>query len=75
MEYLFGKDDILAKLRFKGLNYCNFTFLIITKFKTDRYLNNWNTKTEKIPNVTLKFFSHVRTRLLNTTWSNLRFNV
>ena len=50
-------------------------------FKTDRYLNNFQehlfgkTKTEKIPNVTSKFLSHVRTRLLNMTWSNLRFNV
>ena len=35
----------------------------------------WNTKTEKIANVTSKFLSHVRTRLLNMTWSNLRFNV
>ena len=33
------------------------------------------TKTEKIPNVTSKFLSHVRTRLLNMTWSNLRFNI
>ena len=41
MEYLFGKDDILAKLLFKGLKYHNFTFLIITNFKTDRYLNNF----------------------------------
>ena len=31
--------------------------------------------TEKIPNVTSKFLSHVRTRLLNMTWSNLRFSV
>ena len=30
---------------------------------------------EKIPNVTSKFLSHVRTRLLNVTWSNLRFSV
>ena len=58
-----------------------FTFLIITNFKTDRYLNKlsrtliWNSKTEKIPNVTSKFLFHVRTRLLNMTWSNLRFNV
>ena len=37
----FGKDEILIKLSFKGLNYHNFTFLIITNFKTDRYLNNF----------------------------------
>ena len=37
-------------------------------------VNIWNTKTEKIPNVTSKFLSHVRIRLLNMTWSNLRFN-
>ena len=41
MEYLSGKDDILAKLLFKGLNYHNFTFFIITNFKSDRYLNNF----------------------------------
>ena len=34
-----------------------------------------NFLTKKIPNVTSKFLSHVRTRLLNMTWSNLRFNV
>ena len=28
-------------------------------------------KTEKIPKVTSKFLFHVRTRLLNMTWSNL----
>ena len=32
-------------------------------------------KTEKTPNVTLKFLSHMKTRLLNMTWSNLGFNV
>ena len=37
----FGEDEILVKLRFEGLNYHNFTFLIITNFKTDRYLNNF----------------------------------
>ena len=58
-----------------------FTFLIMTDFKTDRYLNNftkkifWDTKTEKIPNVTSKFLSQVKTRLLNMAWSNLMFNV
>ena len=26
---------------FKGLNYHNFTFFIITNFKTDRYLTNF----------------------------------
>ena len=81
MENLFGKDEILVKTLIKGLNYHNFHIFIITNFKTDRYLNNfqekfiWNTKTEKIPSVTSKFLSHVRTRLLNMTWSNLRFNV
>ena len=38
---IFGKDEILVKLWFKGLNYHTFTFLIITNFKTDRYLNNF----------------------------------
>ena len=58
-----------------------FTFLITTNFKRERNHKQlsrtviWNTKTEKIQNVTPKFLSHVRTRLLNMTWSNLRFNV
>ena len=34
----------------------------------------WNTKTDNIPNVTSKFLSHARTRLLNMTWSNSRLN-
>ena len=34
----FGKDEILVKLWFKGLNYHIF---IITNFKRDRYLNNF----------------------------------
>ena len=38
---VFGKGEILVKLWFKGLNYHNFTFLIITNFETDRYLNNF----------------------------------
>ena len=48
-----------------------FTFLIVTNFKTDRYLNNFQEhlfgilNTEKILHVTSKFFSHVQTRLLN----------
>ena len=37
----FGEDEIFVKLRFKGLNYHIFTFLIITNFKTDRYVNNF----------------------------------
>ena len=37
----FGKDEILVKLRSKGLNYHNFHILIITNFKTDRYLKNF----------------------------------
>ena len=41
MEYFFGKDEILVKLWFKGLNYHNFHILIITNFETDRYLNNF----------------------------------
>ena len=45
----------------------------------DIYKDFWNDKDmfdkiEKISNVTSNFF-HVRTRLLNMTWSNLRFNV
>ena len=32
----------------------------------------WNINTEKIPNVTSKFLSHVRTRLLKMTWSNFQ---
>ena len=77
----FCKDEIFVKLCFIGLNYHNFTFFIITNLKTDRYVNNFQEhlfgtlKTEKIPNVTSKFLSQVRTRLLNMTWSNLRFSV
>ena len=37
----FGKDEILVKLCFIGLNYHNFHIFIITNFKTDRYLNNF----------------------------------
>ena len=33
------------------------------------------TKTEKISNLTSIFLSHMKTRLLIMTWSNLRFNV
>ena len=32
-------------------------------------------ETEKIPNVTSKFISNVKMRLLNMTWLNLKFNV
>ena len=35
----------------------------------------WDTKTEKILNVTSKVLSHVETKLLNMTLSNLRFDV
>ena len=42
MEYSFGKDEILVKLRFKDLNYHKFhIFFVITNFKTDGYLNNF----------------------------------
>ena len=41
MEYLFDKDEILVKLWFKDQNYHNSTFFIITNFKTNRYLNNF----------------------------------
>ena len=81
MEYFFGKGEILVKLWFKRLNYHNFTFLIITNFKTDRYLNNFQEqlfgilRLRKYQTSTSKFLSHVRTRLLNIIWSNLRFNV
>ena len=37
----FGEDEILVKLWFKGLNCHNFHIFIITNFKTDRYLNNF----------------------------------
>ena len=40
LEYFIGKDEILVKLWFKGLNYHNFHIFTITNFKTDRYLNN-----------------------------------
>ena len=32
-------------------------------------------ETDKIPDVTSKFLSHVKTRLLNMAWSNLRCSV
>ena len=35
------KDEILVKLSFKGLNYHNFHIFMITVFKTDTYLNNF----------------------------------
>ena len=38
---VFGKYEILVKLRFKGLNYHNFYIFIRTNFKIDRYLNNF----------------------------------
>ena len=41
MEYVFGKDEIFVKLCFISLNYHNFHILIITNFKTDRYVNNF----------------------------------
>ena len=53
-------------LNFSGGSKC------VTKWQ---FLRIWNSKTEKIPNVTSKFLSYVRTRLLNMTWSNLRFYV
>ena len=37
----FGKGEILVKHRFKGTIFTIFTFFIITNFKTDRYLNNF----------------------------------
>ena len=37
----FGKDEILIKLYLKAYIITIFTFFIITNFKTDRYLNNF----------------------------------
>ena len=77
----FGKDEILVKLWFKGLNYHNFHIFDHNYFKTDRYLNNFQKhlfgilRLRKYPTSPAKFLSHSRTRLLNMTWSNLRFNV
>ena len=34
-----------------------------------------DTKAEKIPNITTEYLFQVKIRLLNMTWSNLRFNV
>ena len=39
VEVFFGKDEILVKLWFKGLNYHN--FYIFDNIKTDRYLNSF----------------------------------
>ena len=50
-----------------------FTFLIITNFKTDKYLNNFQEhlfgilRLRKYKTSTSKFLSHVRTRLELTT--------
>ena len=72
-ESFFGKDEILVNFDFKAKNIIIFTLSITTNFKTDRCLNDfqrtsiWVTKTEKIPNATSKFHSHVKTRLLNMT--------
>ena len=41
VEVFFGKDEILVKLWFQGLNYHSFHIFNITNFKTDRYLNNF----------------------------------
>ena len=76
MKYFFYKGEILVKLRFKGQNYHNFTFFIITNFKTDRYLHNFQEHLFGILRLrkyqkSLQNFFHVRTRLLNMTWSNL----
>ena len=38
---IFGKDEILVNIGLKAQIITNFTFLIITNFKTDRYLNNF----------------------------------
>ena len=75
--FFFGKGEILVKLWFKGQNYHNFSFLIITNFI---YLNNFQEHLFGLLRLrkyqtSLQNFSHVRTRLLNMTWSNLRFNV
>ena len=40
VEVFFGKDEMLVKRWFTGLNFHNFHIFIITNFKTDRYLNN-----------------------------------
>ena len=77
---VFGKDEILVKLWFKGLIIAIFTFSIITNFKTDRYLNNFQEHLFGILRLrkyqtSLQNFFQVRTRLLNMIWSNLRFNV
>ena len=38
---IFGKDEIFVKLCFIGLSYHNFHIFIITNFKTDGYLINF----------------------------------
>ena len=49
--------------------------LPVTLKHRDLNIFHWDIKTEKIPNVTSKFLSYVKMRLLNMTWSNLRLNV
>ena len=56
------------------------TVLIITNFKTDRYLNNFQghlfglLKLRKYQ-MSLQNFPHLETKVLNMTWSNLTFSV
>ena len=45
----FGEDEILVKLRFKGLNYHNFYIFDQTSFKTDKNLNNFQEHIFGIP--------------------------
>ena len=80
--FLTNKQYVKDKLMQNETNLWS-TFLVKTKytnFKTDKYLNKFQEDLSGILRLrkyqtSLQNFSQVRTRLLNMTWSNLRFNV
>ena len=43
MEYLFGKDEILVKLLFKGLNYHNYHIFSIISINISPLLKKYST--------------------------------
>ena len=82
VSVFFDENKTMVELWFKDPNYHNFHIFYHNYFKTDSFLNSFQehlfgiiTNTEKIRDVTSKFLFYVKTRLLNMTWSNLRFNV
>ena len=78
LKYFLVKMEILARLWFKGLNYHK--FYIFDNIKRDRYLNSFQQLLFGLLRLTkyqtsLQNFFPRETRLLNMTWSNLRFSV